>query len=1461
MRKRNLGLDIGPNSIGWALTEFDLNNHSGKIQGIGTRIIPMSQDILTDFEKGNSKSATAERTRYRSMRRRYFREILRRERLHRVLNIMGFLPEHYREKIDFSVRKGRFTEETKLNYKKTADGDYIFIFKESFNEMLQLFKAKGIDKKIPYDWTLYYLRKKALREKISKEELSWILLNFNKKRGYYQLRNEEENTQDNKEKIYVELRVAQVEETEEKTKDGKKLYKVIFENGWEYPNLVTDKDEWEGKIKEFIVSISRNKDGSVKRTFKKVDPEKDWEAIKKKTENDIEKSGKHVGEFIFDRLLENPSIKIRGNLVQTIDRKFYKKELQAILNKQKEFHPELTDKTLLEKSLIELYPINEAHRNTLKDKDLPYLITEDIIFYQRPLKSQKSLIAECPYERIKIKVKRIDPQTGKEIVREEEKGIKVISKSHPFYQEFRLWQFINNLRIYRKEKRVNDEWKFNVDVTDEMFPGDEDLAELFDFLKDKKEAGQKDVIKFLEKNRKIKSTDKDNYRWNYVEEKKYPMMPTRAGFLARLKKTEGINPKEFLTVERETELWHLIYSVQDKEAYKKALRTFARKNGIDEKSFVEAFEKYPPFKSEYGAYSYKALKKIVPLMRSGKYWDAASVPEQVKERIDHIIERLDSIDYDPERLDKISDDDIPHAVLKSFISMKGRNPYAGLQTHQAVYAVYGRHSEAEEVQYWRTPDDIDAFLNKFKQHSLRNPIVEQVVLETLRTVRDIWRYYGDGKPGFFDEIHVELARSLKNPAEKRKEISKRNLENEKTNRRIRALLKELIGVGAKPESPNHFEILKIYEQDVLGSVNEMDDDIKKVIQAKEPTQKQIERYKLWLDQKYISPYTGKIIPLSKLFTHEYQIEHILPQSRYFDNSLSNKVICESAVNLEKGNMTAYEFIKEKGGSIVTGDHKLFTLDEYVNHVNKYFSHNRKKRQNLLSEDIPDSFIERQLNDTRYISKVVKGLLSNIVRDEGENAVTTKRLIPVVGSITATLRHDWGLNDKWNEIILPRFKRLNQMLNRQDFTFVNEDGVEVPKIPDELAGKINKKRIDHRHHALDALVIALTTREHIQYLNSLNNKKIKYELREKLLTKDKDGKYTRTFKLPWPAFPVEAKEALEKIIPSFKQNLRVINKATNKYWKWIKQPDGSYKKQKVKQTKGDHWSIRKPLHKETIYGKLDFIPASGKDIPTASREPLSSIADKNIKNIQKRINKIADKRIREVIIPNHLKHFTDENGNIDYEKAFGPEGIEQLNKNIVELNEGKPHKPIYRVKFYELGQRFPLSDNPSSPKHKKYVEAAKGTNLFYNIYWDEKKQKRNFETVPLKEVIEHQKQVARLPKDQRTPAPVNPALGKYLFTLSPGDLVYVPEEGEDVSQIDFRHLTTEQRQRIYKMVSSTGKRSYYIPAEVSQPIYNKKEFESLNKMERSIDGHMIKERAIKIITDRLGNIIDVKTGEL
>ena len=101
--KKILGLDLGTNSIGWAVinaTQTEDNTCLQNISSCGSRVIPMDAAILGDFDKGNSKSQTAERTKFRGVRRLLERSLLRRERLHRVLSLMGFLPEHYTQQID-----------------------------------------------------------------------------------------------------------------------------------------------------------------------------------------------------------------------------------------------------------------------------------------------------------------------------------------------------------------------------------------------------------------------------------------------------------------------------------------------------------------------------------------------------------------------------------------------------------------------------------------------------------------------------------------------------------------------------------------------------------------------------------------------------------------------------------------------------------------------------------------------------------------------------------------------------------------------------------------------------------------------------------------------------------------------------------------------------------------------------------------------------------------------------------------------------------------------------------------------------------------------------------------------------------------------------------------------------------------------------------------------------------------
>ena len=1167
--------------------------------------------------------------------------------------------------------------------------------------------------------------------------------------------------------------------------------------------------------------------------------DKFYQKIKVKTESSI--GNKTVGAYIYDHLLQNPNQKIKGKLVRTIERKYYKDELKAILAKQIALQPEFFSETLLADCIRELYCKNETQQQNLLSKDFLHLFVEDIIFYQRPLRSKKSTIANCPLE----KRSYIDKETNER----KDVPIKVCAKSNPYYQEFRVLQWLQNLRIYEIET--------DREVTDEFIETAQDDEALFNFLMSQKEIDNESLLKYflLTKNPQIKDKAAKSelkkwlttYRWNYVYDvadnssKKYPMNETGYELQRYLQKVEGL-PVNFLTFDTAYRLWHLLYSVKDKVEFEKALKKFAQEYQLDEASFVDSFKNFKLYPNEYGSFSEKAIKKLLPLMRFGNHWDFNHIDVSTQKRIDDII-------------NGVANEDIRTIIREKAekYQLNSETCFQGLPLWLAQYIVYNHHTEATDIEKWTSVSDLEAYLEDFKQYSLRNPIVEQVVTETLRVVRDIWQQYGGGQANFFDEIHIELGRELKNTSKEREKLSKQNQENENTNLRIKKLLAELKEdaniQNVRPYSLVQQELLKIYEEGVFSSTDEIEEDIQKIHKKAESTIPEIQRYKLWLEQKYKSPYTGEVISLTKLFTEEYEIEHIIPQSRYYDDSLSNKVICESAVNKLKTNQLGFEFIQNHHGEKVriAGNKEvtIFTEEQYKEFVKKHYANNSAKQQKLLLNDIPEKMVARQLNDTRYISKYVSEILSKIVRsDEKDEGVNSKNVIPCTGKITTALKQDWGLNDVWNELILPRFERMNQLTQTQLFTSYNDRlQKNLPTVPIKYSQGFQKKRIDHRHHAMDALVIACVTREHINYMNNqhaLDKSKDKKEKQQSridlrtILCEKKNNNWQ--FKKPWRTFTQEAKEALEHIVVSFKQNLRVINKATNYYEKW-EEKNGVLVKKKVKQ-EGTNWSIRKPLHKETVSGKIVLDRKIGKDkILTATRKAV------DITFTEKIISSITDTGIQKILL-NYLKYKGSP------EVAFSAEGLEELNKNIAQYNDGKKHQPIYKVRIFEEGSKFPLGE--TGAKATKYVEAAKGTNLFFGVY--QGKEKRTYATIPLNEVIERQKQgLPSVPERNEKGEPL-------LFSLSPNDLVYVPMEGEATEAIDFSNLNKEQKERIYKTVSFTGNECHFVKSTIASLIksYDAKskigELGSLNKLEVTISGDSrIKEVCIKLKVDRLGNI--------
>ena len=147
---------------------------------------------------------------------------------------------------------------------------------------------------------------------------------------------------------------------------------------------------------------------------------------------------------------------------------------------------------------------------------------------------------------------------------------------------------------------------------------------------------------------------------------------------------------------------------------------------------------------------------------------------------------------------------------------------------------------------------------------------------------------------------------------------------------------------------------------------------------------------------------------------------------------------------------------------------------------------------LLSKEVPKGFTESQLNNSKYIARKAMELLSHIVREEGEVEFRSKNVLPVTGGITDRLKKEWKINQIWTELLTPRFERLNKIHNCRDFGSysISKSGHQYFNINTKYIlgenDKFDLKRLDHRHHALDALIIALCTENHVQYFNNINS---------------------------------------------------------------------------------------------------------------------------------------------------------------------------------------------------------------------------------------------------------------------------------------------------------------------------------------------------------------------------------------
>ena len=1281
-------------------TKTDTNNqrtgiHIGQdgLPAVGVRIIPQG-DIGQRFDsgkklnEGKKHTPTADRRIYRSARKTKSRYKLRRDKLCTVLEILGMLPDASYEKINNKNGKEIWKPIENKNSKwYTKQREYE---KDEYG-----IKKKKREKDIGEQ--LYELRNDAINPENKIELKDWgrILLHLNQWRGYssdrYSSSDEEVDKDYHPGKVLnvsnEPLKIIYEDETNEKIKY--KLYEAEIE--FDKPIVIQEKvgDE---TIDKTLTSIKGNlyvqelrfeKDDLITFSFEILKNETKIKYIRPKPESpgywkykyfllnkDLKtwcNNGGTVGSYFynhhstFSKAKKNSNAATNKILTEKIrnivvNRKWYEDEFEKIWKPQFQKYKEHFTEELINKCVDAAFTKNEEVKKQLKkitnpEERLKILIRDKIIYYQRSWQQSKNK-GECRFEKIpdikKDKDGKIIPHPdGKEHL----KGRTVIPRSHPLHQEYKIWQQINNVRIWFHPKDGKE-----IELTENENLCSEKLSKtpseikilLYERLQNKKEQSWRTFINelFPALNLKLKKADKkysrntgsEYYSVNYIKlsKKREEQDNLLKGNKTKKQIAEILSDKSdewFSKPHEEVEkkralhlndekkkntcinpitnlqlLWEIIYDITDYQAgndraniemTKKKIRKHFNNETITEEQY-ESLAKIKFDDSGMGNLSARAIRKLLPLMVDGKFAKQYPYPDRVKVQVDKLC-KLNQEEQNE------TNDDLKLYSLKEFISDKkarknlsekmSEAEFRGLNYWEAAAVVYGNHSKVgitniSSNEVW----DRMRNLQTVKPGSMNNPVVEKIVNETIKLVQLVYQTYG------FDELRIELSRELKASREEREAMWDSMNNNKVRNDLAKKMLREMFNGEEISEidssaSSSNIDKIKIIEDVVANLKGKEHIEKKKEYKISEPTKADIKKYRHWLEQEFKCPYTNQPIPFSDVFAKikKVEIEHIIPRERYRDNSYSNRVITWVEINTEKakyGNRTAYEFIVSKRNGINTvkvgnNELELVAAEKWEEHVNKMFK--GRKAKNLLRKNIPEDPINRELKETQYINKKLRERLGEAI---GFDKVWT-----TTGQITDMLRNAWHLNDKvMQELLKERFEKFKPPMGQ---------GTTIESIPEcnliydnEIVNKNTgeiitskefpnySKRLDHRHHALDAIIVACTTQMHIQSVNTLNAKfevknydgddeekkaqKIKYNTIDGIIMRwNEDGK--PTFKEPWEGsqFIPQVKNALSKIIVSHKNSNILISPSKNK---------------QIDPNNYSSISIRQRLHAETLVGK-------------------------------------------------------------------------------------------------------------------------------------------------------------------------------------------------------------------------------------------------------------------------------------
>ncbi len=797
----------------------------------------------------------------------------------------------------------------------------------------------------------------------------------------------------------------------------------------------------------------------------------------------LKEKGQTIGQHFAEELRANQQTASRGVYYtyrikeQVYPREAYIEEYDSIMKVQRTFYPEL---------------LTDALIGRIRDR---------IIFYQRPLKSCKQLVSTCEFEKKErvVQVKRINKEGVEELVeRTITIGPKVAPKSSPIFQVCKVWESIQNIRLYYPdgtERKLEQEEK----------------QKLFDYLQ------KNDKLIFTALRKELKIKPKEKLWCDKLLDKGIAGNTTTAILRKALKgyeQYEGLlrfdlknkvdEDGVILPIIDESyqneplyKLWHILYSIEDKDDMRRALvgQLGIKEEDLDD-GLMDALYKIDFVKQGYGNKSAKFICKLLPHLQEGKMYS------------------------------------------------------------EAAEAAGVRHSDSMTAQE-RDERSLLETIPLLEKNALRQPVVEKILNQMINLVNVLKREYGE-----IDEVRVELARELKMSREEREQVLSNNRKRKGKNETI---AKRIAEYGLTP------------------------------------TKSRIQKYRLWQESDECCIYCGKRVDrVQFLRGEEIEVEHIIPRSILFDDSMSNKVCACRTCNQEKGNRFAMEYIQSKGWE-----------QSYIERVDSLFqgkkiSYSKRQRLLMLPKDLPEDFIERHLRLSQYISREAQGILRKGIR-----LVSASE-----GSVTAKLRQLWGYDNILRDLNLDRYRSMGET---EVVTVEHRDGERT----DERI-KDWSKRKDHRHHAIDALVVACTRQSYIQRLNRVNAEADREEM-DAFIKEQQEQKLSKKEKLSllehWlirqPHFTTkEVMKHVEEILISFRPGKRTVTRGRN-----------VYKRSGKTDVQRNVLIPRGALSEETIYGTIQLHrkDRSGTELVRSyvKRIPLSKVNPSNVKNI-------VDSQIREVV---------------------------------------------------------------------------------------------------------------------------------------------------------------------------------------------------------------------------------------